>query len=67
MFSLCVNTTVSERTRRKQDLKPEQIAKQKELSWGTYLGAAYESNAATAGKENLSRNFIRTKQSRKQT
>lgn len=64
-FSLCVNTTVSERTRRTQDLKPEQINKQKELTWGTYLGAAYESTAATSGKENLSRNFLRTKQSRK--
>ena len=63
-FSLSVNTAVSERARRMQHLSPEAITKQKELSWGTYLGSAYDSNVSGKSQENLSRNFVRTKASR---
>lgn len=61
-FSLSVNTTVSERARRTQHLSSEAITKQKELSWATYLGSAYDKDShGGKSSENLSRNFLRNK------
>jgi len=61
-LSLSVNTTVSERARRTQHLTSEAISKQKELSWATYLGSAYEKDTHNGkSQENLSRNFLRNK------
>ncbi|KAK9899643.1 NTF2-like protein [Cystobasidium minutum MCA 4210] len=62
-FSLCVNTAIPERARRLQHLSPEAVAKQRALSWGTYLGSTYDaaSKASKQQDENLSRNFLRMK------
>lgn len=66
-FSICVNTAIPERARRLQHLSSEAVAKQRGLSWATYLGSSYESNSKGSGKpdENLSRNFLRMKSTRK--
>jgi hypothetical protein len=66
-FSICVNTAIPERSRKSQHLSPEAVAKQRGLTWSTYLGSSYE--ASGKGKqqadENLSRNFLRMKGNRK--
>ncbi|CAD6571634.1 MAG: nuclear mRNA export, poly(A)+RNA binding protein [Cyphobasidiales sp. Tagirdzhanova-0007] len=64
-FSLSVNTAVSERARRMQHLTLDAIAKQKGLSWGIYLGSAYDPNQNPKNQENLSRNLVRTKNSQR--
>lgn len=66
-FSICVNTAIPERARRMQHLSSDAVAKQRGLSWSTYLGSSYESSSKGSGKqdENLSRNFLRMKSSQR--
>lgn len=68
-FSMCVNTAIPERARRLQNLPAEAVAKLRGLSWATYLGASYEANSKMPKQqeENLSRNFLRMKSTRKST
>lgn len=65
-FSLSANTALSERARRSAQLPSEQISKQRELTWSSYLGSAYGGgDSSRSQQENLSRNFLRTKQAQR--